>query len=59
MKAFHDQVGETLATAADILQPNNFEQLKIYGFYDGPGAAAPVQFESRYLSIGVLVRLQN
>jgi internalin A len=36
MKKFSRQVGDVLATVADILQPSNFEQLKTYGFDGGP-----------------------
>jgi internalin A len=37
MKDFSHQIGEILATVTDILQPRDFEQLKSYGFSDGPG----------------------
>jgi internalin A len=37
MKAFYEQIGEILATVTDILQPQDFEQLKAYGFSDGSG----------------------
>jgi len=37
MKKFSRQIGDILATAADILQARDFEQLKTYGFSDLPG----------------------
>jgi internalin A len=37
MKDFSHQIGEILATVTDVLQPRDFEELKSYGFSDGPG----------------------
>jgi hypothetical protein len=36
MKGVSQRISEILATVTDILQPQDFEQLKIYGFTDSP-----------------------
>jgi internalin A len=41
MKQFSHQIGEILATVADILQPRNFEEFLKYGFDDPPNATPP------------------
>jgi internalin A len=37
MKQFETQIGDILATVADVLQPRTFEKLEQYGFADPPG----------------------
>jgi internalin A len=39
MKKFARQIGDILATIADVLQPRDFQQLIKYGFSDPPGDA--------------------
>jgi internalin A len=45
MKKFSRQIGDILATVADILQPRDFKQLEVYRFSDPPGEGVPTRPE--------------